>query len=183
MLYTISTWNHSFILAFPFFLFVTLFSYGEKNSFHLQTTRDGFRMFNVCPMGNNLPTGVQCLCAVVFVFRFRVLSQSIAFGSSLGNVILYPFREVMSCTQLLSSVTVHILPSVPLTSWLMEIVKICIRWNSVCDIQFMGFMNAHPGLPHSSAIQNCAITLRNLQMMQPLIRFLLRSLFVFWNVT
>ena len=52
--------------------------------------------------------------------------------NNLGNVILFPFSEAMSRIQLYASVTVCILSSVPLRSWLIDIKKNIVYSKNHC---------------------------------------------------
>lgn len=120
--------------------------------------------------------------------------NTIFFQNNLGNVILYPFSEAMSCIQLYASVIVCILSSVPLTSWLINILKnivysknhcfqhtvLCASWQH--KVTYPPFLH-HIELFHhlKEALNGPVSTVSN--PWQPEICFLFISFQIFWNVT
>lgn len=114
--------------------------------------------------------------------------------NNLGNVILFPFSEAMSRIQLYASVTVCILSSVPLRSWLIDIKKnivysknhcllhtvLCASWQH--KAMYAPFQRHIELFCHlKKALNGPLSTVSN--PWHPAICFLFIPFQIFWNVT
>lgn len=119
--------------------------------------------------------------------------NTIFFQNNLGNVILYPFSEAMSYIQLYISVTVCILSSVPLRSWLIDIFKNivynknhCLRHTALCaswqhKVMYAPFQHHIELFHHVKEALNGPLSTVS-SPWHPTICFLFISFQIFWNV-